>query len=308
MNKKKIVNMVFLLIIPISIFIIWLLLSNTCKTDKSAAYVFSVANKGSANYTIEVSGTLSEGETLKSSVQMGAEGEKLLRWGIKRNTEGQIPAADPGAPELLQKYGALFLGNTLEKKIYFTFDEGYENGYTSKILDTLLEKKVKAVFFITGPYLLNHSDLISRMITEGHEIGNHTVGHPSLPQKSSDIVETEVNELNRMFFEKYKYNMRFFRAPMGEYSQRTLEIIKKLGYCNLFWSFAYDDWYRDKTRGASFAHDIVTRNLHNGAVLLLHAVSKDNADALGEIIDTAREKGYEIGTPEELWRVGEKIG
>jgi peptidoglycan-N-acetylmuramic acid deacetylase len=94
--------------------------------------------------------------------------------------------------------------------------------------------------------------------------------------------------------------MQFLRPPKGEYSERTLALTQKLGYCNLFWSFAYDDWYRDRSRGSRYAYDIVMRNLHNGAVLLLHAVSKDNAQALDSIIRGAREKGYTIGDPQEL--------
>jgi len=58
------------------------------------------------------------------------------------------------------------LGDTTKKVIYLTFDEGYENGYTSKILDVLRDNNVKAVFFITGPYLNEHEDLVRRMVEE----------------------------------------------------------------------------------------------------------------------------------------------
>jgi peptidoglycan-N-acetylmuramic acid deacetylase len=257
---------------------------------------------------VEVSGRLSEG--VSSSIREDAaevvEGEggvlsnKLLRWGISRRDNHQTPAADPGAPELLSKYGGAYIGDVSVPTIYLTFDEGYENGYTPLILDTLRDNRIRAVFFITGPYLSVHQDLVRRMVEEGHAVGNHTIHHPSLPEVSDSQLEEEILGLDRAFNDKFGQHMKFLRPPKGEYSERTLAMTRKLGYCNLFWSFAYDDWYRDRIRGPEYAHSIVMRNLHNGAVLLLHAVSKDNAQALGMIIKDAQEMGYAFGDPDEL--------
>lgn len=261
---------------------------------------------------IEISGRLSEDSTNSKvsrealkAVDFQVSGStglsnKLYGWGISRRPDNQTPAADPGAPELLKKYGGLYIGDMNRKVIYLTFDEGYENGYTPKILDALRDNNAKGVFFITGPYLSEHQDLVRRMVEEGHSIGNHTIHHPSLPSVDDKKLEEEVLGLDRAFNEKFGKNMKFLRPPKGEYSERTLAVTQKLGYINMFWSFAYDDWYRDKSRGADYAFNIVDRNLHNGAVLLLHAVSKDNADALDRIIKNARSKGYEIGNPDEL--------
>lgn len=225
---------------------------------------------------------------------------RLRSWGISRRPGNQVPAADPGAPELLKKYNGLYLGDTSQKRVYLTFDEGYENGYTPKILDVLRDNNVTAIFFITGPYLKSHQDLVRRMVEEGHHLGNHTIHHPSLPTLDEKTMEEEVVGLERAFKEKFGIGMKFLRPPKGEYSEKSLAVTSRLGYCNLFWSFAYDDWYRDKSRGAEYAYDIVMRNLHNGAVILLHAVSRDNAEALDRIIKGIRANGYEIGHPDEL--------
>ena len=230
----------------------------------------------------------------------GQHSTKVLRWGILRKKDNQTPAADPGAPELLKEYGSIYIGDTSKKIVYLTFDEGYENGYTSKILDTLRDNNARAVFFITGPYLKEHGDLVERMVKEGHIVGNHTVSHPSLPEISGRELEEEVLGLDRAFYKRFGQHMKFLRPPKGEYSEYTLAETKKLGYCNVFWSFAYDDWYRDKSRGADYACNMVMNNLHNGAVILLHAVSKDNAEALDRIIKGIREKGYEIGDLNDL--------
>jgi peptidoglycan-N-acetylmuramic acid deacetylase len=87
---------------------------------------------------------------------------------------------------------------------------------------------------------------------------------------------------------------------MGEYSIRSLEATSQLGYKTVFWSFAYQDWYVDQQKGADYAYDICMRNIHNGAIYLLHAVSKDNADALDRIIKGIKAQGYEIGDPSDI--------
>lgn len=266
------------------------------------------ASDGELKSDIDEAQSISESSPVTVAAAPGAElSSKLLRWGISRRKDNQVPAADPGAPELLKKYGAAYLGDISQKVIYLTFDEGYENGYTPMILDTLRDNNIKAVFFITGPYLKNHQDLVRRMVEEGHMVGNHTIHHKSLPELDDSQLEEEVVGLDRAFKEKFSKSMVFLRPPKGEYSERALAVTQKLGYCNLFWSFAYDDWYRDKIRGPEYAYDIVIRNLHNGAVLLLHAVSKDNAEALGRIIKGAVEKGYIIGNPQDLLPQ-EKVG
>ena len=266
-------------------------------------------NSGDIDFSYEISGRLSEGNANSAnldSVQAvtisegGVTDNKLLRWGILRKPDNMTPDADPGAPQLLSKYNAIYLGDTSKKEIYLTFDEGYENGYTTKILDVLKNNNVKAVFFITGPYLKDHQDLVKRMIDEGHIVGNHTIHHPSLPSLGDKELEEDILGLDRVFQEKFGKNMKYLRPPKGEYSERSLSITQKLGYRNMFWSFAYDDWYRDKIRGADYAYNIVMKNLHNGAVLLLHAVSKDNADALDMIIKGARQSGYVFGKVDDI--------
>lgn len=269
--------------------------------------VFSY-NYKDLDFSKEISGKLSEGggnlaENNSDDISVYNDGElstKLRGWGISRKPDNRTPDADPGTPDLLKKYGGFYIGDTNKKEIYLTFDEGYENGYTGKILDTLRDNNAKAVFFITGPYLKDHQDLVRRMLEEGHIVGNHTIRHPSLPSLSESQLEEEILGLDRAFNEKFGRNMKYLRPPKGEYSEKTLAVTQKLGYINMFWSFAYDDWYRDKVRGADYAYNIVMRNLHNGEVLLLHAVSKDNADALDRIIKGAREAGFEIGNVEDI--------
>lgn len=219
---------------------------------------------------------------------------KKQSWGMRRNPP-QRPEFTDEQKALMDKYGCIYLGASEKKYLYLTFDEGYENGQTAKILDVLKEKGVKAAFFITGDYFKCEIDLVDRMVNEGHTVGNHTMNHPCVPEiDESDRIEEELLSLDRAFYQRYKTHMKFFRAPEGAYSEKTLAVTKNIGYTNVFWSFAYDDWYRDKQRGADYAYNKTMDNIHPGCVILLHAVSQDNADALGRIIDSAREMGYEF--------------
>ncbi len=219
-------------------------------------------------------------------------------WGFRR-MEGARPEFTAAQEESMRTYNCMYMGKE-DEGIYLTFDEGYENGYTASILDTLREKGVKAAFFITSPYLTQHEDLVRRMVEEGHIVGNHTVNHPSLPGVTEDgALRAELSGLSDAFREKFGTEMKYLRPPKGEYNDRTLRITSEMGYTNVFWSFAYQDWERDKSRGKEYAYESVMKGLHGGAVILLHAVSKDNAQALGDIIDGAREKGYVFRTLDE---------
>lgn len=299
MNKITITASCFVIFF---VFVSSFLMINDFKETKTTKLtgVFQT-NEEDVDFSNELTGMLSEGVSdeygayAAAVAKVNQSGSNILRWGIARKPDNQAPDADPGAAELIAKYGGLYLGDTSKKIVYLTFDEGYENGYTSKILDVLKQNNVRAVFFITGPYLNKHQDLVERMVNEGHVVGNHTIHHPSLPNLSEAELEEEILGLDRAFKEKFGKSMTYLRPPKGEYNERTLSITQKLGYKNMFWSFAYDDWHRDKVRGADYATDIVLRNLHNGAIFLLHAVSKDNTDALDSIIKGARARGYEFG-------------
>ena len=153
---------------------------------------------------------------------------KKIGWGIKRGENYEQPDLGSNNLKLLQEYNGIAMGNSEDKFVYLTFDNGYEAGYTSKILDVLKENDVKATFFITAHYLNTASDLVERMINEGHIVGNHTVNHPSMPDLNNDKLKTEVMNLHTSVYEKFGYEMKYLRPPKGEFSQRTLEFTKSL--------------------------------------------------------------------------------
>ena len=191
-----------------------------------------------------------------------------------------------------EKYGGLCLDTSGEKVIYLTFDCGYENGCTGRILDTLKEKNVPAAFFVTLSHVKSNPDLIARMINEGHIVGNHSDTHPNFSTISRTRMVQEIQNLDNYLRTSFGYSAPYFRFPEGACSENALELVQSIGFKSVFWSTAYADWDVNNPKGKQYAFDTVTSRLHPGCVLLLHAVSYDNAEALGDIIDYARAQGY----------------
>ena len=205
------------------------------------------------------------------------------------------PTACISLQEDYGKYSTYFIAPDTNQ-VYLTFDEGYENGYTAQILDTLKEKNVKAVFFVTMPYAKSEPELIQRMIDEGHIVGNHSNKHPDMTTVSFEQVQDEYTLLHDYMIENFDYEMFLFRAPTGTFSVRTLATGQKLGYTNVFWSFAYNDWDPENQPDPEKSLEKIVNRLHSGEIMLLHAVSKTNTDILGDLIDAIREKGFDFGT------------
>ena len=220
-------------------------------------------------------------------------------WGFVRK-KGEKPELPSAQVELLRRYNGEYLDDDGGKTLYLTFDEGYENGFTAVILDILAKTKTPAAFFVTGPYLEGQNDLVKRMIDEGHVVGNHTVNHLNLPKQPPQTVEAEIAELNSLCESMYGYKMKYMRPPEGEFSEKSLAVTNDLGMKTVMWSFAYKDWDINAQKGADYAYQSVMPYLHDGAVILLHAVSSDNASALERIITDAQKAGYTFKSLDEL--------
>ena len=221
-------------------------------------------------------------------------------FGVAKN--GKPHEISVKSQEFFESYGfdAVTYDRRKGKNLYLTFDCGYENGYGEKILDVLREKKVPAAFFCTYTDIRDNAQLIARAINEGHIIGNHSTTHPSFAEINRTKMTKEIEDCDNLLREKFGYTSPYFRFPKGEYSQSALNLVNSLGYKCVFWSLAYNDWDTENQKGGDYAFDTVTSRLHPGAVILLHSVSADNAEALGRIIDYARENGYEFKSLDNL--------
>ena len=259
------------------------------------AAVLTVSLTGCGN------GTVGEPETTVSTTgQAAAPIQAEASTGGKQGYGQGVQVDDAnrpiGALDFNAKYGgfnAVAIGEEGEK-IRLTFDQGYENGYTAKILDTLKEKHVQAIFFVVQDYAERNPELVRRMIDEGHIIGNHSVTHRSMPELTAAECAEEINGLNRYMQENFGVTPTLFRPPMGEFSDLSLAVTKQCGCKTMMWSYAYADWNVDAQPAPAEAMTKLLRASHEGAIYLLHSVSATNAQILGDFIDQLRAKGYEL--------------
>ncbi len=250
-----------------------------------------------AIFTISV---INVNTTTVQTSSSGIVSSKKIEWGIKRADNHEQPDLGAENKRIIDEYNGICIGNSQKPYIYLTFDCGYEAGYTEKILEVLKQNDVKATFFITGHYLNSEPDLVKRMIDEGHTIGNHTADHICMPESSEEQIKEDVMELHTALYEKFGYEMKYLRPPKGEYSEKSIAYTNTLGYTTVMWSFAYDDWDRNKQGREEYGKQKILENVHNGEVMLLHSTSKDNSNILDYCIKEIKNMGYEFKSLDEF--------
>lgn len=225
-------------------------------------------------------------------------------WGLSFRQEG-TPPVGPASQAQLEQYDAAYLGDTGSPVIYLTFDAGYENGCTSRILDVLKKHQIPAAFFLVGNYIEKNGDLVRRMVEEGHTVGNHTMHHYDMSKISDpDTFARELQDLEALFKQTTGQEMsKYYRPPQGIYSEKNLKMAQELGYKTVFWSLAYVDWKNDAQPTAADAFAKLLPRIHNGAVVLLHSTSQTNAEILDELLTRWEEMGYSFGTLDDLFAV-----
>ena len=222
-------------------------------------------------------------------------------WYFKPEDDGSRPELCPEA-DFVKNHDAVTIGNEGEKKIYLTFDAGYENGNVEKILDVLKANDVKGTFFILPRLVEANTDLCKRMKEEGHIVGNHSVHHKNMGMFSDiEKFRKEIEPLDDFFKEKTGYEMdKFFRPPEGAFSENTLKFADELGYTTVFWSLAYADWDNNKQMNEETALKLLLSRTHDGCVLLLHPTSETNAKIIDRYIKTMKKRGYDFCLVDEL--------
>lgn len=220
----------------------------------------------------------------------------ITDWGLSFQSEGAPPVAN-ASQEYLRNFDALYVGDTNQKEIYITFDAGFENGNTERILDALKKHGVKATFFLVGNYFETQPELVKRMAEEGHTIGNHTYSHPDM-SKIGDIqsFQTELQKNEALYRDVLGSEMpKLYRPPQGKFCEENLKMAQQLGYSTVFWSLAYVDWYTEDQPTPEQAFSKLLPRIHPGAVVLLHSTSSTNAEILDELLTKWEETGYSFG-------------
>ena len=231
---------------------------------------------------------------------MLAQNVSSHEWGLSFQTKNAPPVPNLTA-EQLRPFDAFYCGNPAEKKLYLTFDAGYENGNTAAILDALNKHHAPGAFFVVAPYITENPDLIKRMLAEGHIVGNHTNHHPDMAKKDKEAFAKELTDVEELYLQLTGVPMqKFYRPPQGHFSDANLVWAKEMGYKTVFWSLAYVDWKQDAQPSHDAAFSKILSRTHDGAIVLLHTTSKTNAEILDELLSKWEAMGYTFGSVSEL--------
>lgn len=233
----------------------------------------------------------------EKSLNTAADGN----WGLSFQEAGKPPVAN-ASMDYLKKFDAYYAEDTDKKELFLTFDAGYENGHTAKILDTLKKHNVKATFFVVGNFIETSPDLVKRMVKEGHLVGNHTFTHPDMSEiATEEAFHQELSKLEDLYEKTTGKKMKkYYRPPQGKYSESNLKMAKEMGYHTIFWSLAYVDWYESDQPTREEALEKMVPRIHPGAIVLLHSTSATNAQVLDELLTQWEEKGYSFKRVDQL--------
>ena len=214
-------------------------------------------------------------------------------WGLWYGNGLHQPPNGEDTVQTLAKYGAYYMGSADEKTLYLTFDCGYENGNTAKILDTLKKQHVPGAFFVVGDYLKTAPALVKRMGDEGHLVCNHTYNHPNMSKVGRERFAEELTSVSTQYKQLTGRRLApFYRPPEGAYSYDNLAWAQSLGWHTTLWSVAYADWDPANQPSYASAKQTIRSRTHNGAIILLHAVSSTNAAILNDLISGWKAEGY----------------
>jgi len=224
----------------------------------------------------------------------------VVSWGVVPNSREVTPEAPKGGAELLRKYGGVYVcdadAESSTKNVYFTFDLGYEAGFTAECLDILKEHNIKATFFLCGNYL-QEDELVHRMIEEGHTIGNHTDRHKDLPKLGDEAMRKDIadfdEKFNAKYGESYGKKMTQFRPPQGRFNERVLKEVQTQGMKTVMWSIAIVDWGKSPIPAKPNA-DKIAKRVHPGAIILFHITNSGTPEMLRLLIPQLAEKGYTV--------------
>ncbi len=223
-----------------------------------------------------------------------------IGWGLTFGDSGAQPTGN-ASPQELALYDAYFMKEGDEKVIYLTFDCGYENGNTEKILDALKAHNAPATFFVVGHFLETEPEIVNRMAEEGHAVGNHTYHHYDIDTLDGEEFRKELEDVETLFHEITGEELSpYYRPPEGKCGTTNLKLAKDLGYVTCFWSLAYVDWDPDKQPTHEAALDKLTARIHPGAIVLLHNTSQTNGEILDELLTKWEEMGYTFAPLSDL--------
>lgn len=184
-----------------------------------------------------------------------------------------------------------------QKTVYLTFDDGPIPDVTTWVLDLLKEKNIKASFFSIGDNIRKHPEIFSRIIKEGHTVGNHTFNHINGWKNTSDIYTQNILKCNEEIEKHIKLERKLFRPPYGRITPKQIKILKQKGYEIIMWELLSHDYSNHLS--AQECYNNATKKVRPGSIIVFHdsiKAQKNLRDSLPKTIDTLLKEGYIFST------------
>lgn len=182
--------------------------------------------------------------------------------------------------------------------VALTFDDGPTPGVTEKILDILKQYQAHATFFLIGRKVHAGTDLMKRALEEGHRLGNHTFHHHWVPSLTTLEMLDQVRMTQDSITTISGKPSRWFRPPYGALRLEQEKYVVGDGLQIAYWSVNSKDWQR---KGHRTIASKVRRELHPGAVVVMHDVHKQTVEALPLILDDIARRGWRSVTLSEMF-------
>lgn len=195
--------------------------------------------------------------------------------------------------------GQVLKGNAANRRVALTFDCGSEGKYTPAILDALQAADVHVTFFVTGQFAHDFPAIVQRIAADGHETGNHSYSHPHFPQLAAAEVASQIARTDEAVVSLAGQSTKpWFRFPYGEGSNDLVKQVNALGYMGVLWTYDTVDWDPKTTVEAITTG--VAKHAAPGAIILMHAGSPQEAQALPTVLKDLKAAGYQVVTVTEV--------
>jgi len=189
-------------------------------------------------------------------------------------------------------------GSSAQPYIAITFDDGPHVTNTPRLLDILKSRNVKATFYVLGPRVNAHPEIVRRMVAEGHEIGNHSWTHRVMSKLPDSTVLKEFKDTEQAVIAACGVKPKTQRPPYGAMTTTQRAMLKeRLGYPCIMWNVDPEDWKRP---GASVVSSRILSSTRNGSIILLHDIHAGSVDAVPAVLDGLIARGHTFTTVSSL--------